>query len=1207
MASGNKSRIETYLQITRNIKHQDALMAARTTTYNVAPASIKNRKEAAQDDYGLALSSFLDSPYETPSIQRLCWSLASRPTVTLSEAECVMSHLPPILKRGEDAPEMIAAMCELVLRLWLTVENTRHLATSENIERISAAYRDLALRPELPNFVIVHISQVAILWTELVYRHLLEDFQCYSLVTCGMKWVFLPENHNSPVIDKGRRVFGDLLVAVFVVFPGSRSSIVSDTLEAYFRQYSSLKKVRGLPLSSSGLKQEFIYRGSGLLLQFVAAAGSIPLRVWDRACSIRDRSLLESEAQKYHLDALKVCNQISSTIIDRAYTRGRADRSRSAAQSLVEDFANALRCPECPGAEILVSCFLASLFTMSGVSHKDKAYPVFALDMVRTLHDSLWSISVGATPGNAEDVIAELWHLSSQKRSLAAQYLASRQCLLPNQPYFDLHSQITENCKGPNTFPGERWSGVLRQWPVSLYYSQLSQLILEISRDNDISEKYQVEILKVLDCCIQKDPRYWYSGLLFKLRSGGPSLCDAVAQVCGTYLESRELDSEQDQKTINALAQRFGTPGTSSYKKRVAGMLVDWCCRSKSSDIQLICLKNILKLCADSEKSVRETGKEAFTHLFNGGQGWAGPDPLAKAILGIFQLGSTWHHLLRDSLTPLLQNEANRKHVQNLVMNLLKHDDLPTAAIFLEENGRCMPLAQLKPLFETAKNRESPLDRRLASWRMLYAAFTCRPRLILGPRLATEMFSQMKHLVSSASEPEFEYIGPILWQLSLLGSTQQVRARQADLMELIEKASAVLETRDPKDTVVYARISAIVELSRFWPDPESIRDTDEAAYNSARNRVSKLVESFCRLALDQLDKGSPLRLMLLRVVFRLCSSYNELFALPIFRELCRVSMDDLYSSDAAQVMELLYKQMWNSKSTTSKKLSGTVLEKQLFGNSETDFGEYAKMGLFQQHFDDILTRVLDEDSQSVTAMQVVAKTVDQDRADVARALPSIASLVTSSNTELAQIALWCFEKFCDRNVLLVTKKFPDSFMAAIVHRQKKTRSGDLQGDCGLAQLWHILTSRSKTLGSAIVRLVEALPHKDKDYCIAFTSSLGKAQLTTNDAKLLVEKLDNVITGFNCADNANTATQVAIMIVAYAFLFWARRHYGLDGDVADEALVFAGASSLIEKFGTDLETAREGFEVLRKLRHRQWNSPEFKAILRQRKRGRAILD
>lgn len=1182
-------------------------MATETTSYNVAPVSLTSKREAVQDSYNLALASFLDSPCDSSSIQSLCWAISCHPYVAPGEAECIINRLSNVLEKDGQIPELVVATCELFLRIWLTVENVRYLATSDKIERVSVAYCDLSLQKELPSYVVVHLSQVAALWTELIHRHLMEDFQCFTLVTCAMRWALNSEANSTAVFDKARRVFGDLIVAVFTAFPGARSSLINDVLEAYFRQNQAVRRLRSLPLSSSGFNQGFMNRASGLLLQFVAAAGSVPVKIWNRACSIKDRSLVETEAQKYHLDALRVCNQVSHTITERAYARGKADRGRSAAQSLIEDIANALRSPEWPGAELLVSCFLASLFKMAGINQRDKGFPIFALDMLRTLHDSLWSISLGSNDGSSEDVISELWHLSSQKRSLATLYLASRQCMLPNQPYFDLHSQIIEKGQAPSTLPGEKWLGVLKQWPISHYYSQVSQLILEISRDNDISEKYQVEILKVLDCCIKKDPKHWYAGLLTKLRRGGPSLCDATAQVCGTYLDSRGLDSEKDAKIIDALAQRFGTPGASSYKKRVASMLVEWCYQSGSNDIHIICLKNILKLCSDSEKSVKETGEESFSQLFNEGKGWSGPDALAKGILGVFHLGKTWQHQLRESLAPLLRVETSRKPVQNLVMKLFQRGDLLTAAIFLEENGRCMPLAQLKPIFEIAKNRGSPLETRLASWRILSAAFTCRPRLIVGPRLASEMFSQLKKLLSSAAEPEFEYIGPIMWQLCLLGSNHQTNQRKSDLDGIIKRASATLKNQDLPDVAVYARLAAIVELSRFWPDPEGIRDVDEAAYADARERVAEWVQRFCQIALTKLEKGAALRLMLLRVAFRMCSSYNELFVIPQFKELSGISMEDLYSSDAAQFMELLFSQMWSSRVTSSKKVNRNALEKQLFGKSEADYGEYARMGLFQQHFESILKRVLDEDKQSVTAMQIVARTVDQDRADVAKALPSVVSLTTSSNTELSQIAFWCFEKFCDRQLLLVTKKFPDCFLAAVGHKQKRSPLEALDSDCGLARLWQVLGARSKSLVPALIRLLEALPYRDSDYCVVLTSSLGKVQLNNNDARHLVDKLDIILTGFNCADSTHSGIKIAIMIVTYAFLIWARRHYGLDGDLADDTLIFSDAVPLLEKFSLDVNSAREEFESLRKLRHPHWNSPEFKMILRRRKRGRAVLD
>lgn len=1153
-----------------------------------------------------------------------------------------------------EAPTALCA-CEILMRLRLKSPDHPQLNTVEIATSMTSNYRRVMLDcPMIPS-LLISLDSLSKLWNELVAHDCVDDQQAISLFFAALEFVTnrVPnfpseqpdEEHGTaqkssretiePLYNATSRALAKLMVTCYRHFPELRPEFMNDVVN---RAPQMILHPRTFPLSRApGAPNIFIL--SAVLLEFVHITGGISTKKWQEACAFSTRQLIEKESIVCANNVTRICTSLSEEMIVMARSARKLDPARKAVITLIEDIAAALGYPEWPGAELFVTSFVESLFQQEK-ENAEHAYSTFVFDALRLLQPALWNIykhrasteqkiSVGALDITVGSVLD---YLQSIGKTDAAAYLATRQCTRASQrvsaddknnppiPYKDFGTRLSSDLARLPPVPSPQcWHEILSQWPLSTFYEQILVYLLNLTQRNDVSDAVQVSLLKVLAPCVKLNAEYFFKVsdlLLSRLRDATPAVCEAILSVAVHYMATVEVD--ECYEIICRVVQRIAGPGASNYKKRCLKLLHEIHSQSSLQNMRSLCVKNIVLATSDKDVAVSNLAQDLLTKTFLPED--ASPrnvDVLADTLLAVNASVMPIPQLLRSCLRRILisVNHTKRTVIQRVVSALLDNvagnkncdDSLSTAAILIEANGRLLPISYVNYLFAIAVSRGMPPSRRCTCLSILNSAFCMEPPIMINSKLSQKHFATVLAMVRYYREDEFDFAGPILWQLASMGSGGLQLAQKKKLLTVAEQAllglikhgTATSLDLSLDEALKLKQLCLISGCVRFWPPPREWRAMQEADDFEVKKEAIRCHERLCMTAdcflevLEKLRPGSSERILVVQTLSKIGKNYPEL--------LFRSNIDNFFSrlSETNQLAEWneFMKQLFEYLCDEDEEVEMRALasedqihaeqvsmsQKELHSESSEIAADSAAAGLLQRYLDPILLRAMaEEDDLASVAVKLLSKSLEGGRVDVYRCVPAVIALTTATSQEISQPAKACLIKIHDQWKNAVAPRLVDGLKLAAVLRERI--DGSVADADHVSFVWSVLTggygagnlcraSRS-SLKAAVERLVASLKQFNASYAILIASGICRTPLDPRDALSICNGLEDILLSCDYTDQTHDANDVATIIVYFTLRLFLRRKYNLDQLGEEDALEIPVFSDIVVRSTKDIGAARK---------------------------------
>lgn len=1097
--------------------------------------------------------------------------------IDVGEAERLVQFLRPLLDLSHGF-EVVLWSCQLVVKFQVSKPDSLWLGSVDTTEKAASSFRDVCSQLLSQNLAPPVLTYVIDTWHKLVEIKKLEEQHSYPLLTSALQWIF---SRNSP--QDVTRSFVSFIAITYSQLPlSAKDRTIHDIITSWLKA----------PKSDLGSLSVVLCE---LVLSLVAISGGVPKPIWEESVALKSRSSLEKSAQSCRASSVALANLISRRLIDSMWSMPKSNFRRTEFQNFVSALASTLKSPYWPSAELFVSSFITTLFQLSGIIKSPK-YVGFMFECFGELDDALANVSqqsaihydrLSPSPDSVKSPDAELEPLiCSAIRSCAsntqAAYLASRQCLLPNQPFFDyyraLSSRSNIGSKGTRGLSDREWMRILGQYPVATYYSKISQLICYLASQEDIRESNQVDLLRLLEKHVGKNPDLFDISWLDRLSYAVPAICEAfIPLVTVAYNES------QDTNLLEKLASRLSAPGASQFKKRTLALLSTSLTLHVESQhqptLEILAWKASLISLTDGDRSVQQAAFNLASSCFDR---QAGPQ-VATAILAAQQ--TTDSFIFMNGLKRFLNRLRNSDKkgnvkVQKLVKQLLYSSKFEMALTFIQVDGGFTPYSQIPQLLAVASaTSKDPLTSE-DSQRMTFAlaildcTMRARPRVILTPALATKMFTICINGLKTASIGQIGLIGSILGELVYLADPQIQQQRLANLHKIANTtlATALMHEHE-KDSPVFRQSVLISSCARYWISELSV--------------VRKFTSQYMEWLSQTNSEGT--RLLLIRALFEVVVENGSLFGDP--------KIDSLFknfehgSPEAALFTRLLLKHMSKdyteipSGSAASSAISYAHNEQQLAASSSAN-------AMLQGH----LTRfvALAREKEDLVILRVVARAVEENLLVADECIPVITSLCFSTQANLSQTALRSFVTLCERWPRNFGVKYVEG-LNLVGSRSEFSASISLSSG-PLRTTWLIFKQSSKhhNIDGMLDHLAQLLSHRSSQaFLVQLVNGLMGIEMQIRDAKNLVKKAEDEVNRFD--PELHGQAEIAKTAICYVFILWMRRRYGfseharLAGRTSrepDEELEIMDCQALLRTFASkDVASSRSLLNEL-------WSLPDW---------------
>lgn len=1116
--------------------------------------------------------------------------------IDLADAEIIVEQAMKFLN-GDLT--MCLAACETLLHYRLKRPDALHLNSIKNINAAILAFKEVVI--EIPQTLeaFVGVEWVMCFWVKLIEDKSISDQQSLPLLLAAYSVIFSPSFQSRTVaakkydgvniLEQARRKCADLVVACYSAFPEMRKEIIHDICN----NLSKLGKWRRGFAISFAPGSGSIHVVVGLILRVIQKSGQTPMELWHRAAETRNKQALEKACQAANKEATQYCVLLSQFLIEACHTSSKASPIRVLTQCLVEDMAAALPFAEWPASQLFISCFISLLFHASPLYMKQRSFMVFLLDILKTVQSALYHVYKSqpdvSVVGTVVDQLVRMQKLST------ANFLASTLCARPSKSvsYLEFYARLTTESPpyiGYRRVPQSLWFKILRTWQIGNYYEQIMEVMLAITYEGNVADKSQVEILKLMAQCVETNSSFFErieEKLIFCIQNGPPSVCDGAMLVIIRYISVTSIDGNIN--LIEKAISRLTSPGLAAYKKRCSKFLFEVFLQTDSNELKILAWKALLRASGDGEATVSKLGLELLQDLvFNqSAEGSKQLQLLSNMFLETHTSEAPYPWLLkrflRLTLVTLPFEKSKRENIRNLVGYLLdsigegskpNFSSLKAASVILEANGFYVPTSKIASLFSLAcSSREGP-QHRLIALRMLNAALSATPRIIISPRVIAHYFPLLLSKMQIFSEPEVEYSGPILWELCQYGNMTDRKTRLLSLKNLTKNAfSHYAKQKDLKSAETSVVVSQLLLLMtaavRFWVGPEHPHPLKD-----------QLIDILIKLIKTD---NSRLRLASVVCLIKTCTRYPEMFLEPRVAGILSTEVLVKPSSEEWNIFILLLLEFLQNeedklevKAQTAPKEMGDSL---LHSNSSEATQDSVAAGLLQKYLEPILRRTLaSEDAFAAVSVRLLTQAIESGRVEAHECIPAVVALTTAQSLEISKTALRAFTFMISRWRSVVEQKLPEGLQLAIEYHEQ-CGTGPVSPKL-VASLWEILRTQATSLKTMIQCLLKSFKHCTPAYATVVINSLTIARIDQRDVSAIIKSIEDICYSCDLLDTEYTSESIAIFIALYGLRLVLLAN---SGDTGDE-LHKLDAGRVISRYETDFEGGREVYEQLLDIDH-----------------------
>lgn len=1121
---------------------------------------------------------------------------ASSEAIDLSDAGLIVEQAMRFLN-GDLT--MCLAACETLLHYRLKRPDALQLNSIKNIDAAILEFKEVVI--EIPETLeaFVSVEWVMDFWVKLIKDKSITDQQSLPLLLAAYSVIFSPSFNSRTVsakkydginvLEQARRKCADLVVACYSAFPEMRKEIIHDIC-------NNLPKLgkwrRGFAISFAPGSGS-IHVVVGLILRVIQKSGETPMQVWHRAAETKSKQALEKACQAANQEATHFCVLLSQFLIEACHTSPKTSPIRVLAQCFMEDMSAALSFAEWPASQLFISCFIGVLFHASPLYMKQRSFMVFLLDMLKTVERALFLVYKSSADITLAGTVVD--QLVRMRKLSTANFLATTLCARPSKAisYLEFYARLTTESPpyiGYRRIPQSLWFKILRNWQIGNYYEQIMEVMLAITCEGNVTDKGQVEILKLMAKCVETNPSFFdriKEKLLFSIHNGPASICDGAMLVIIRYVSVTSIDKNSD--LIDKAISRMVSPGLATYKKRCAKFLFEVYLQTESHTLKLLAWKALLRASSDGEATVSKLCLELLQELVfnqnteNSKQLELLSDMFLKTHASEAPYPWLLKRFLRLALVTLPSEKVKRENIRNLVGYLLNSigeggkpnfSSLQAASVVLEANGFYVPTNKIASLFSLACSNREGSQHRLVALRMLNAAVTATPRMIISPRVIAHYFPSLLSKMQVFSEPEVEYSGPILWELCQYGNMTDRKARLGALQNLTKNAflhySKEKDSDSPETSVVLSQLLLLMTAAvRYWVGPKD---------------VHPLKDQLTEILIKLIKTGnSRLRLASVVCLMKTCTRYPDMFLESSVERILNQEVLVDPSSEEWNIFVLLLLEFLQEEEdklevkfqTTQKEMADSLLH----SNSSEATQDSVAAGLLQKYLKPILQRTLaSEDTFAAVSVRLLVQAIESGRVEAHESIPAVVALTTAESLEISKTALRAFTFMATRWRSIVEQKLPEGLLMAIQYHDR----------CGtgpvspkqVANLWEILRSQTTSMKSMIQRLTNSFKQCSSAYATVVISSLAMARIDQRDLPVIVKSIEDVCYSCDLMDTEYTAESIAVLVALYGLRLVLLANTGDSGDELHKL----DAGRIISRYETDYDGGRDAFEQLLEIDH-----------------------
>ena len=1035
----------------------------------------------------------------------------------------------------DEADALSLQACLLVFRFQLLKPDASWISSSEVTRLAITAFMKIG------HYASPEVSENLSLLVEFVIQNKFNDHLhlLYALLGLITQWMFPSaaiKASYTPLHEEISLKCVQLTAESYLKLPAEgRDQILHDCLTMFFRNSSN-----------SSIMVD-------LVLSLITSSGQIEMHVFKDSIRFNSRQTLDKSGIIKHNESVAVAGTISRKIISFVYQAAKKTDTRVNIENFLTICSQRLLDPNYPAAEIFISAFLSSAFSLFSVYNNQK-YPSFLFDVINIFYDALHDISSlrkqdlnEAEDGETDqrtlvegndtkklDVKTICKCIKECSSFSGAVFIASRQLSLPSQPFVEVYDAI-QRWNPTAAVESDEWLDYLHQWPISSYFSKTSGFLQKLANSEHLKEKHQAELFRLISKIVSDDPSVFNIKWLNRISYTTPAVCESLASICSRVCSS--LSSEDQKYVINKIGSRIVAPGAPTFKRRMFTLL-DTLYENK--DYTATVWKYMLIGVTDSDSSVRESASNYCTkyllnicdeELDNENDNSDEKEIYSISLRSILDcVHSDEHLIVKMGLKKFINADFDTNKMQSLVSRLISTNELELASLFVDVNGHFMPTANSLHFFHKFM-RSNPNDR-LLYLKMLNSMLLARPRVLLSPSITSEIFDSLVSQMKTSTESECDQVSSILQQLVSLGNLSTQERRKNTLKELINRAFNMLkrslnEDRRLNDTV-FCQLVLICGSLKYWESDLAIE---------IAQTVITMVEND--------EPGCPRRLITLSSVFGMSINYPELYDnSTVHSFLCQLSGSEM-NKFTKLLLVYLWKRPANNSSASqnlqdaSKGKNSNVAEinkKRLFAINDEQ--NQATAILMEQYFEPIMKRA----PEDLIALKTVIKAVQERLVAAEQCYPVIMSVCFSNKPALSQTAFLAYTDCCMAYPRIMASKF--CLGLKLASKMENTNS------IAFPRVWHILCEKQlkpahhATLISNIAGLLSCSTTFNLLKLIICGLMSVDVTLSKKDAKQLVSEAETNVMMFEPHSERRTIEECTKMILVYVFILWLRKNYGL---------------------------------------------------------------